>query len=82
MGTGKTRARKSGKTGFFRSIGKSVYAFGKRFADGSIGTKFSHVIFGAGNLFHGQVIKGLLFLLVQVVESVPDHIVIGAVHVL
>ena len=39
--------------------------FGKRFVDGSIGTKLSHFIFGAGNLYHGQIIKGLLYLVLQ-----------------
>ena len=39
--------------------------FGKRFSDGSIGTKLSHFIFGAGNLYHGQIIKGLLYLVLQ-----------------
>ena len=40
--------------------------FGKRFQDGSIGTKLSHFIFGAGNLYHGQIIKGIMFLVLQV----------------
>lgn len=40
--------------------------FGKRFVDGSLGTKLSHFIFGAGNFYHGQIIKGLLYLLLQV----------------
>lgn len=40
--------------------------FGKRFVDGSIGTKLSHFIFGAGNFYHGQIIKGFLFLILQV----------------
>ena len=40
--------------------------FGKRFKDGSVGTKVSHFILGAGNLYHGQIIKGLIFLALQV----------------
>lgn len=40
--------------------------FGKRFVDGSIGTKLSHFVFGAGNFYHKQYIKGALFLLLQV----------------
>ncbi|MBR3036182.1 MAG: sugar ABC transporter permease [Lachnospiraceae bacterium] len=47
-------------------IGKAFSNFGKRFADGSLGTKLSHFIFGAGNFYHKQYIKGLLFLLLQV----------------
>ena len=40
--------------------------FGKRFRDGGIGTKLSHFIFGAGSFAHGQIIKGFLYLLIQV----------------
>ena len=39
--------------------------FGKRFVDGSLGTKLSHFIFGAGSFYHKQFIKGALFLLIQ-----------------
>jgi len=40
--------------------------FFRRFVDGSIGTKLSHFIFGAGSFYHKQYIKGALFLLLQV----------------
>ena len=40
--------------------------FGKRFADGSIGTKLSHFIFGAGNFYHGQIIKGIIYLALEI----------------
>lgn len=40
--------------------------FHKRFIDGSLGTKFSHFIFGAGNFYHGQYIKGTIYFLLQV----------------
>ena len=56
--------------GFFKKlglgIGHGVTNFGKRFARGSIGTKISHVICGFGNLYRGQIIKGLLYLLLEV----------------
>ena len=56
--------------GFFVKIGKSFVhffaEFGKRFANGSIGTKISHFIMGAGNLYHGQIIKGLIYLAIEV----------------
>ena len=56
--------------GFFVKFGKSFVKFfvdfGKRFAEGSVGTKISHFIMGAGNLFHGQIIKGLLYLALQI----------------
>ncbi len=56
--------------GFFvklgRGIAKFFVDFAKRFIDGSIGTKLSHFICGAGNLYHGQIIKGLIYLALQV----------------
>ena len=55
--------------GFFANIGKGIkngcIRLVKRFAEGSIGTKLSHLIFGAGNLYRGQIIKGLIYLLLQ-----------------
>ena len=54
------------KSNFFGSIGKFFKNIGKMFRDGSIGTKLSYFIFGAGNLYHKQYIKGALFLLLQV----------------
>ena len=56
--------------GFFKKIYFGIknfcVNFGKRFKDGSVGTKVSHFICGAGNLYHGQIIKGLIFLGIQV----------------
>ncbi len=40
--------------------------YGSRFAKGDIGTKLSYIIMGAGNMLHGQLIKGLIFLAVEV----------------
>lgn len=40
--------------------------FHKRFVDGSVGTKLSHFIFGAGNFYNKQFIKGSIFLILQV----------------
>ena len=51
--------------GFFDGLGKRFSDFGKRLSDGSPGTKLSHLIFGAGNFYHKQYVKGFLFLLVQ-----------------
>lgn len=47
-------------------LGEKISNFGNRFIDGSIGTKLSHFIFGFGNFYHGQIIKGILYLLIQV----------------
>ena len=65
MDTDKKRGRNSKRSSPFQKIGNSFSRFGKRFTDGSIGTKLSHFIFGAGSFSHGQIIKGLLFLSVQ-----------------
>ncbi len=63
-----TRVPKNKKSisDLFAPIGKWFSNFWKRFADGSIGTKLSHFIFGAGNFYHKQYIKGALFLILQV----------------
>ena len=66
MGTDSKRARNKNRIGLFTRIGNAFSKFGKRFVDGSLGTKLSHFIFGAGSFYHGQIIKGILFLLVQV----------------
>ncbi|MCM1081823.1 MAG: sugar ABC transporter permease [Muribaculum sp.] len=52
--------------GFFKGIGRGFAWYGKNFVKGSIGTKLSYVIMGAGNLFRGQIIKGLIFLAAEV----------------
>ena len=56
----------SGIKNFFVNLGISIknwfVNFGKRFADGSIGTKMSHFVLGIGNLYHHQWIKGFLYL--------------------
>ena len=56
--------------GFFLGIGHGVknffVNFGKRYKDGTIGTKLSHFICGAGSLYHGQIVKGIIFLGIQV----------------
>ena len=55
--------------GFFVNLGKGIkngcIRLVKRFTEGSIGTKLSHLIFGAGNLYRGQIIKGLIYLFLQ-----------------
>ncbi|MCR5184563.1 MAG: sugar ABC transporter permease [Bacilli bacterium] len=59
-----------GFVNFFKKLGsgfKNFFVnFGKRFADGSIGTKLSHFIMGAGSFYHKQYIKGAIFLILQV----------------
>jgi len=58
--------RKADRVGFFQKLRNGFSHLWKRFRDGSVGTKLSHVIFGAGNFYHKQYIKGAIFLLLQV----------------
>ena len=64
-------AQKNKQPNFFVRIGYAIkdyfVSFGKRFRDGSIGTKISHFIFGAGSFYNGQIIKGCLFLGLQAI---------------
>jgi arabinogalactan oligomer/maltooligosaccharide transport system permease protein len=46
------------KNGFLKYI--------NRFKDGSLGTKLSHIIMGAGNFYHKQYLKGSIYLILQV----------------
>ena len=50
---------------FFKGIGLGIYRFFKRFIDGSWTTRLSYLIMGSGNIFRGQIVKGLLFLFGQ-----------------
>ncbi len=56
--------------GFFKKIGGGIKNFfskyKKIFKDGSVGTKISFFVCGSGNLYHGQIFKGILFLGLQV----------------
>ena len=76
-----TAEMKTKKPNIFARIGRSIGGFfvdlwdkvktffvdfGKRFRDGSVGTKISHFIFGVGNFTHRQFIKGALYLLIQI----------------
>lgn len=51
---------------FFVGIGRFFKNFGVRFAKGDIGTKLSYVFMGMGNIFHGQIMKGILFLAAEI----------------
>lgn len=47
-------------------IGRGVKEFFSRFAKGDLATKLSYLVMGFGNFTRGQVIKGLIFLAVEV----------------
>lgn len=51
---------------FGKLIGRKWKGFLERFKDGDLGVKLSHVFMGAGNIYHKQFVKGLIFLVIQV----------------
>ncbi|MBI9009031.1 MAG: sugar ABC transporter permease [Tenericutes bacterium] len=50
---------------FFNKIKELFVAFAKRFKDASTGTKISHFVMGFGNIKHKQILKGIIFFIVQ-----------------
>lgn len=50
----------------FTTIGNGFKGYGSRFVKGDIGTKLSYVIMGAGSMLHGQIGKGLCFLVTEI----------------
>ena len=67
MAKNKTKKSKENKgpnkfVQFWKNFGQWFVDFGKRFVDGSIGTKLSHFVMGAGSFYHHQWIKGILYL--------------------
>ena len=65
--------KKSGKKilGFFKTCGIAIknefVDIGTTFSKGNWAVKLSFFIFGFGNLFYGQVMRGILFLLFEVI---------------
>ena len=51
---------------FFVALGKGFAGYGTRFVKGDWAVKVSYLIFGVSNMVHGQLIKGLIFLLTEV----------------
>lgn len=51
---------------FFVAIGTGVAGFFTRFAKGDWKTKLSYFVMGFGNIFHGQIIKGFIFLITEI----------------
>jgi arabinogalactan oligomer/maltooligosaccharide transport system permease protein len=52
---------------FFKGIKDGICDIGYTFAKGNWAVKLSFLVFGFGNLYHGQILRGLLFLLFEVV---------------
>ena len=51
---------------FFSVLGKDLKEIGTTFRDGDIKTRLSYLVFGLGPLLRGQTVKGLAFLLCEV----------------
>ncbi len=51
---------------FFLTIAGGFVGYGQRFAKGDAGVKASYLFMGMGNLTHGEVPKGLLYLLLEI----------------
>ena len=56
---------------FFKTCGRAIKSefadIGSTFARGNWAVKLSFLIFGLGNLYYGQILRGLLFLLFEIV---------------
>ena len=55
------------RSSFFEPIINFFTGFHDRFKKGSIGTKLSHFICGAGNIYHKQYVKGFILLALQII---------------
>lgn len=55
---------------FFMMIANGFVGYGNRFVKGDVGVKASYVFMGAGNLTHGEVPKGILYFLLEVLYFV------------
>ena len=73
-----------------QAVRKHFLLYPEALLQGDIFTKLAFVIFGAGNLFRGQIVKGLVFLLLEIgfifymvtlgVEAVRGFITLGTVE--
>jgi len=54
------------KAGFFKTVGRDIAELGETFVTCGWTTKLSYVILGFGQLMRGRVLKGLMFLAVEV----------------
>ncbi len=56
----------TGVAKFFKGLGEAIANFAMGFIKGDIFTKLSYVFMGAGNIAHGQFVKGLMFLAMEI----------------
>ena len=65
---------------FFLKIKDGACDIGYTFAKGNWAVKLSFLIFGMGNLYHGQILRGLLFLLFEIVFFVYMFLPCGGIY--
>jgi len=80
---------------FFKKLGKSIVRFfvgcgvgikdefvdiGSTFKRGNLAVKLSFLIFGLGNLYYGQIMRGILFLLFEVIFIVYMILPSGGIY--
>ena len=51
---------------FVGAVGTNIKEIGTTFAEGDIKTKLSYIIFGFGPLLRGQIVKGIVFLALEI----------------
>ena len=73
-----------GILGFFKKVGLAIKDFfvdiGTTFIKGNWAVKLSFFIFGFGNLYYGQIMRGLFFLLFEVVFIAYMLVPSGGIH--
>ena len=50
----------------FASVGRGFKEFGMNFWHGDALTKSSHFVLGLGHIFRGQIVRGIIYLLLEV----------------
>ena len=65
---------------FFLSLKDGACDIGYTFAKGNWAVKLSFLVFGAGNLFYGQIFRGCLFLLFEIIFFVYMFLPCGGIY--
>ena len=65
---------------FFFDIKDGILDIGRTFKQGNWAVKLSFLIFGMGNLYYGQIMRGLFFLLFEVIFIVYMILPSGGIH--
>ncbi len=65
---------------FFLGIRDGLVDIGSTFKNGNWAVKLSFFIFGFGNLYYGQILRGLLFLLFEIIFVVYMVLPNGGIH--